>query len=98
WRAVSFLPGAAQYLEPGAARQAEVEEHRGVAAVCERVLREHAVADPIDGKTMLGQSLSQALTDHVVVFHEQDAHRASRSWRMARLARGPPAAPHRRRA
>jgi hypothetical protein len=39
-----------------------------------RILREHSVAHPVDGQTILGQRLAQAVTDHIVVFDEQDTH------------------------
>ena len=76
-RAIALLSGAAQYFEARPPGQAEIQQHGSVIALRQCILREHAVADPVHGEAVLGQRLPQALTDHVVVFHEQDAHRSA---------------------
>ena len=73
-RAIALLSRSPQHFQSRAARQAEIEQHSCVAALRERTLCQHAVAHPIDRQTRLGQRLSQAVTDHVVVFDEQDTH------------------------
>src|SRR5262245_54800955 len=61
--AIAVLPRAAQDFQSRPARQAEIEQHRSVTALGERVLRKHSVAHPIDGQASLGQRLPQAVTD-----------------------------------
>ena len=73
-RAIAVLPRSPQHFQSRASRQSEIEQHRGVRALRKRILRQHTVAHPVDGQAVLGQRLSQAVTDHIVVFDEQDAH------------------------
>jgi hypothetical protein len=63
-------------------RQAEVE-HREVAdAIGQRQLGCAAVGDPVDREAGVGQSLSDSLAEHGVVFDQQQSHRGRSSVRV----------------
>ena len=76
-RVVALAARLAQDLDAIALGQAQIEQHAGVAAVAEGALRQQAVLHPIDRPAVAAQCLLQALADHLVVFHQQNAHQPS---------------------
>jgi len=65
----------AQHVEAVAARQAEVEQHEVEALARQRAERRRRVAHPVDREALQPQRATQAVADHAVVFHQQQAHR-----------------------
>ena len=56
-------------------RQAEIEQHQVEALARKRRVRGTRIADPVDRVAFEAQCAAQALADHAIVFHQQQAHR-----------------------
>jgi uncharacterized protein (DUF2384 family) len=67
-------PDVAQHLEPGAARQHQVEDD-GIVIDRARLLPGHqAVSQHVDGIALLGQAALDEVGDLLIVFDDKDAH------------------------
>ena len=82
-RVQPLAPRGLQQVETVSAGQAQIEQNDRMRAVAQRGLGLPSVAHPVDGHAFRLERARQALSNHHVVFDQQNAHyiRPGKSWR-----------------